>query len=223
MFVFLIAYRARGIQTFRRAQIVNMIESINTYFGKHEIPYKIVVIEQDDDERFNRGKLLNIAFLESENRLHGPRTYFHFNVDYEFNQEFPFPRELLTFTSGIIDLHRPNYPVLGAACVFDNESYKRMGGFPNDLYGWGGDDWAIYNRAMAAGVYIQTPQGLFNSGFVIEHNVIFNNDSSQNDKNMNLAKRNDSSTNGLSTCNYSITRKGEFHNENNIIHYLVSI
>ena len=223
MFVFLISYRARGIQTFRRGQIIRMIESIKTYFGKHGVPFAIFIAEQDDDKRFNRGKLLNAAFLESECGFLGPRKYVHFNVDYEFNQDFPFPKQLLAFTSGIIDLHRPPYPVLGAACVFDGESYKKMGGFPNDLHGWGGDDWAIYNRAMSAGVDVQTPIGLFNSGFVIEHSVRFDNDSSMNNTNMELAKRNDSATNGLSTCVYKVTNKGEFHDGKNVIHYLFDI
>mgnify|MGYP000135231218 CR=1 FL=1 len=222
MFVFLIAYRARGLQTFRRGQIVRMLESIKTYFGKHGVPFTILIAEQDDDERFNRGKLLNAAFLESELLLTRPHKYVHFNVDYEFNQDFPFPAELLTFTSGIIDLHRLQLPVLGAACVFDADSYKKMGGFPNDLCGWGGDDWAIYNRAMSAGVKVHTPDGLFNSGLVIEHCVTFNNDTSMNDTNMQLAKRNDSDTNGVSTCTYRVTGKGEFH-AGNVIHYLVVI
>jgi hypothetical protein len=223
MFVFLVAYRARGVQTFRREQIMNMTKSIKTYFGKHNVPYKIVIIEQNDNSRFNRGKLLNVAFLESELRLQGSRTYVHFNVDYEFNQDFPFPEDLLNFTSGIIDLHRPNYPVLGAACIFDSHTYKKIGGFPNDLYGWGGDDWAIYNRIVNAGVVIQTPKHLFNSGLVIEHTVTFNNDFSQNNKNMILAKRNDSTTNGLLTCNYHVDKHGEFHDGNTVIHYLVNI
>jgi hypothetical protein len=200
-----------------------MIESIKTYFGKHGVPFTILIAEQNDDERFNRGKLLNVAFLESELNLTGPRKYVHFNVDYEFNQEFPFPGELIAFTTGIIDLHRPDYPVLGAACVFDPNSYKQMGGFPNDLHGWGGDDWAIYNRAMSAGVEIHTPAGLFNSGFVIEHKVTFDVDFSANDRNRLLANRNDSLTNGVSTCTYTVSGKGEFHDGDLVLHYLVDI
>ena len=79
MFIFLIAYRARGTQTFRRQQVILLIENIHTYFSIHNIPYKIMICEQNDDKKFNRGKLLNIAFLESEKLFDFPKKYFHMN------------------------------------------------------------------------------------------------------------------------------------------------
>ena len=37
MLIFLIAYRARGNQTFRKDQICAMINNIDIYFNKHNI------------------------------------------------------------------------------------------------------------------------------------------------------------------------------------------
>ena len=104
------------------------------------------------------------------------------------------------------------------------ESYTIINGFPNDLLGWGGDDWAIYNRLIRKNVSIYYPKNLSNSGFIIENNDDKKvTDISNNDKNMQLAKRDDIDTNGLSSCIYTINNKGEFHNENNIYHYLVNL
>ena len=224
MFIFLVAYRARGIQKVRRDQICLLIENINFYFNKHNVKYKILICEQNDDEKFNRGKLLNVAFLESEKLFNFSKKYFHMNTDYLFDLNRDFPLEILNLNSGVIDLYRPPFDVLGAACVFDPESYKIINGFPNDLLGWGGDDWAIYNRLLKKNISIFYPTNLINSKFIIENNDDKRvTDTSNNNKNIELSKRDDININGLSSCIYTINNKGEFHNEVNIYHYLVDL
>ena len=191
MFIFLVAYRARANQTFRRDQLCSLIENINVYLNKYNIEYNIMICEQNDDELFNRGKILNIAFLESEKIVHFPKKYFHMNTDYLFDLNRTFPLEILNFENGFLDLHKVSLPVLGGACVFDSESYKIINGFPNDLIGWGGDDWAIYNRLMEKNVSVYGGN-LTNSGFIIENNddKNINTDTSNNHKNVELSKRN---------------------------------
>ena len=224
MFIFLVAYRARDNQYFRREQLRELIENINAYFTKNNIEYKIMICEQNDSNRFNRGKLLNVAFLACEKGFNFPKKYFHMNTDYKFDLNREFPQEILNLNKGVIDLHRPPYDVLGAACVFDPDSYSKINGFPNDLLGWGGDDWAIYNRLVRSNVPIFYPKDLTNSGFIIENNDDKRvTDTSNNDRNMMLAKRNDINTNGLTTCSYKVRDVGEFHNEINIFHLLVDI
>ena len=223
MFVILISYRARGLHQFRREQIMTAIQNIKTYFEQTGVEYRIVVGEQNNDNNFNRGFLLNAAFLEAEKEFIMPKKYFHMNTDYTFDLSRPFPQELLDFKEGIVDLHRPPYPVLGAACVFDPETYKKFNGFPNDLEGWGGDDWAIYNRIVQNGINIMTPAGLFNSGFIIEEQARFSSEYyANNDKNMFLASRNDFRSNGLTTIKYKIDGRGEFNDDNVIFHYLIN-
>ena len=222
MFVFLVPYRARSDQAFRRDQIIRMMNSVKLFFTKHSIEYKMVIIEQYDDNKFNRGLLLNVAFLEAEKLFTNDSKYIHFNVDYEFNLERAFPEEFHTFGTGFIDLYRFDYPILGAACVFDADSYRKINGFPNDLYGWGGDDWAIYSRIIQKNVPLLTPPNVFNSGLVVENETNFQRDFSQNAKNQLLAKRDDIETNGLRNCYYVNEGNGEFHDGNIIYHFLVT-
>ena len=221
MHIILISYRARGVQQFRRNQLKNTIANFKTYFEKNNVEYKIFISEQNDDNRFNRGLLLNCAFLESEKLFDFPKTYLHMNTDYNIDLTREFPKELVD-VKGFIDLYRPNLPVLGAACAFDAESYIKINGFPNDLVGWGGDDWAIYHRILYHNINLTTPPGLFNSGFVIEEHVVFDNDWYNNNYNMELSKRNDSSDNGLNSAKYSVDEYGEFHGDN-VIHYLFKL
>lgn len=221
MFVFLIAYRARGEHAFRRNEIIRMMKNIHTYFGKHQLEYKIVICEQYNDAKFNRGVLMNAAFNLSLQLNLVLSKFIHFNIDYEFNLDVDFPDEIRYFTNGFLELFKPPYPVLGSACVFDGESYINCNGFPNDLYGWGGDDWAIYNRIVHLNLPIHKTR-LLNSGFIHEFDPDHIRDMTNNAHNMELAKRNDIKTNGLSTCVFDIAGNGEFHNGANIFHYLIT-
>ena len=222
MFIIIVAYRARGIQQFRRKQIIDSIHNFKTYFEQNNIEYKIVVTEQNNDNKFNRGLLLNAGFLECEKKYTFPKKYMHMNADYTFDLSRKFPEEMLTFEKGFLDLFRPVLGVLGAACLFDTESYNIINGFPNDLEGWGGDDWAIYNRIIQNNINHIMPDGLHNSKFIIEERDTFNKDSSNNDKNMGLAKRKDFEFNGLNSIKYTLDGYGEFHDGDTICHYLIN-
>jgi len=222
MFIVLMSYRSREPQTFRRNQLITAIDNYKNFFEKNKIDYKIVISEQNNNELFNRGLLLNTAFLESEKKFTFQKKYIHMNVDYQFNLSRNFPQELFDFETGFLDLYRAPYPVLGSACVFDPESYRKINGFPNDITGWGGDDWAIYDRILYKNINIFTPDGLFNSGFITEEDHSSNRDTSKNDENMILSQRNDSETNGLTTIKYNVSGFGEFHDENVIFHYLIT-
>lgn len=88
---------------------------------------KIIIVEQADEKPFNRGKLLNIGFLESERDTH---YVFHdidmlpINVDYEPNV-------------GVTQLAGSNIQLrdyLGGVTMFDHDTFKRVGGYHNDYF-----------------------------------------------------------------------------------------
>jgi hypothetical protein len=222
MFIILVSYRARGVQSFRRNEVIKAITNFKIYFEDNKIEYKIVISEQNNDNKFNRGMLLNAAFLEAEKKFTFSKKYMHMNADYTFDLSRKFPQELLDFKEGFIDLYRLNWPILGSACAFDAESYKIINGFPNDLEGWGGDDWAIYNRIVHNKINLIMPPGLFNSGFIIEEDCNIYTDKSNNGKNMDLAKREDFKVNGLNSLKYKLDGYGEFNNETTVFHYLIN-
>lgn len=220
MFIVLVSYRSRGIQTFRREQLIKMIDNTMNYFKNNDIECKIIIAEQNNNNKFNRGFLLNAAFLESKS--FNCKKYLHMNVDYYFDLTKEMPPEVLNF-EGFVELFKPSYPVLGSACFFDYDSYESINGFPNDLEGWGGDDWAIYNRIKAKDIkLLQTPNHICNSGIITEISNQGCVDQSNNEKNIRLSFRNDVHTNGLNSIHYRIDGYGEFHNGIDIIHLLLN-
>jgi len=226
MFIIIISYRARGIQQFRREQIINTINNFKTFFEQNNLEYKIIISEQNNDDKFNRGLLLNVGFLESEKKHTFSKIYMHMNVDYTFNLSVKIPEELLNFKEGFVELYNVcvSAPILGSACAFDAESYKKSNGFPNDLEGWGGDDWAILHRIKQNNISLIQTTDLQNSHFVIEQPDVFDRTEyeSTNGKNIELAQRNDFETNGLNSLKYTLDGYGEFHDGDTICHYLIN-
>jgi hypothetical protein len=226
-FIITVCYRARGYQSFRRDELIKLIRNCKDFFDKSNISYKIVISEQNDDELFNRGILLNISFLEAEKIFTFPKKYLHMNTDYNFNLNYPFPKEFIEFKSGFLDCRRILYwNLLGSACLYDSESYKKINGFPNDLYGWGGDDWAIFHRIMSNNIEYKVYEEFnsTNNGFIIEELAgVSREDGGCNAKNMGLAFRNDWDTNGLNSSKYTIEKTGEFHDGNTVYHFVVNI
>ena len=223
MYIIVIPYRAKNEQEFRRNQLIDAIDNYREYFLKHNIPIKIVVCEQNNLVLFNRGLLLNAGFIESERTFDFSKKYFHMNVDYRMNMHHDFPNEINEIKEGFVELFRVEVEqVIASACIFDSDSYKKCNGFPNDISGWGGDDWALLHRARQANVPIIS--NYRNKGVVYEEIVKFYNDGSFNENNINLAiNRDDTYTNGVNTSEYRIDGVGEFHNGTDLFHFLFSI
>ena len=224
MFIILVSYRARGLHQFRREQLRNTIHNFKTYFEMNKLEYKIVIIEQNNDNKFNRGFLLNVAFLESEKLFTFPKKYIHMNTDYTFNLSRTFPQELIDFEKGVVELYKiiDGHPLLGSGCMFDADTYKIINGFPNDINGWGGDDWAIYYRIMKNNINITRYPHIYNSGFIIDECNGDITDTSDNSRNIKLAHRNDFHYNGINSITYNLEGTGEFHDGDIIFHYLTS-
>jgi N-terminal domain of galactosyltransferase/N-terminal region of glycosyl transferase group 7 len=226
MLIFLITYRARNEHIFRRKELITLIDNMKNYFhvNLNDIgEYKIIICEQNNDHPFNRGILYNSAFLESEKMFHNhEKRYFLLNVDYIFNMEYKFPLEFLMNSNGVIDIY--SYSKAGCICI-DTESYKKINGFPNNFYGWGGEDVAVEKRIMENN--IPYDNSLLGCGLIIEINntnliVDYDEYRKYNAYNLSKAQNDVAFQNGIDNCIYNIDGYGEFHNGNDIYHYLIS-
>jgi hypothetical protein len=224
-YVFLIPYRARHPQERRREEIIDCINSIEAYFKKYNKKYAMYIVEENNDYPFNKGVLLNAAFLESEKKYDFPRLYIHMNVDYTFDMTMEFPKELENFDgNGFLDIYSllPGHAVGGASC-FGSDTFNKVNGFPNMMYGWGFEDNALKKRADAAKVPIVLTD-LVNSGWIIARGSA---DLARNMKHMDTNKdimdKTDVKSDGLNTCKYLIDGPGEFDNpERHITHSLIN-
>ena len=116
-----------------------------------EAEYRIFIINQDDNKPFNRAKLLNIGFKESEDF-----DYFAFHdvdmlptdSDYTYVEE---PTHLATEVEQF-EFRLPYEGYFGGVTIFDKESFKKINGYANEYWGWGAEDDDVLLRCAILGV-----------------------------------------------------------------------
>ena len=128
------------------------------YFIKNTVPLieqhlpnsKVVVIEQNEGKLFNRGALLNVAFKEYENK-----TKYFFTHDVDMNPSLEIIKSI--YTKEDIEMFRVKYIhtlSLGGIIKVKHDIIFNINGFPNNIWGWGIEDRALYFRCRMKNINI---------------------------------------------------------------------
>jgi len=141
----------------RPKQLETFLESIGDYLNS--IDHRIIVVDQDDDEDFNRGKLLNIGFIEA--KAQGcDYVVFHdvdmlpINADYSYTEE---PTHLI----GSLDLPEGYSRDLfdtyfGGVTIFPSSIFESINGYTNEYFGWGFEDDNLLLRCKEVGIKLDS-------------------------------------------------------------------
>jgi hypothetical protein len=111
---------------------------------KHLLHTKIIVVEQANDKLFNRGKLLNVGFMEYKDKT----TYF-FTHDVDINPTEDVLKEYYTYnvpSKKVWGIYTSAFNTLGGIIKIRSEDIFMANGFPNNIWGWGAEDKALQNR-----------------------------------------------------------------------------
>ena len=128
------------------------------YFIKNTVPLiqqhlpnsKVVVIEQNVGKLFNRGALLNVAFKEYENK-----TKYFFTHDVDMNPSLEIIKSI--YTKEDIEMFRVKLihtTCLGGIIKVKHDIIFDINGFPNNIWGWGIEDRALYFRCRMKNINI---------------------------------------------------------------------
>jgi GT2 family glycosyltransferase len=147
-----------------RQQALNkLIPALKECISKQVQNFELIVVEQNDNELFNKGLLNNIAFLLNPNA-----DYYCFHdvdlipeiADYSYPEN---PVHMSTFCSQFNYIHNPD-ATMGGVILFKKEHFEAVNGYPNDYIGWGSEDRVLGNRVLKVGYKIYThPFGKFYS------------------------------------------------------------
>lgn len=128
----------------RKEQLKIFLKEIKKFLKDTSIRnYEIIIVNQNDKKKFNRGKLLNIGFIEAKNR-NCDYVIFH-DVDmipvegsYEYSDK---PLQLANNFIQEGDFKRTiqrNY--FGGVTLFPTEQFEKINGYSNRYKGWGFED-----------------------------------------------------------------------------------
>ena len=132
----------------RTKQLNQLVEYFATYLKDDE--YKIFVVEQTNDARkFNRGQLLNIGFEYAVKE--GYNNFIFHDVDLLPSEELKqyyenIPEDKPVHIAAVWDRYGGNPKYFGGIVAFNKKMFERINGYPNDFWGWGGEDDEVYKR-----------------------------------------------------------------------------
>ena len=201
--------------------------------------YKIIVVEQSKDYKFNIGKLKNIGF-EILNKLNIKFDNYVFAdidtipdsnlIDYLFKTTDSL-NALARYGTRYTDIDIClKIPFIGALFTCTKEVFESLNGFPNNFYGWQGEDTNLLLRLYNSNKPIYIPK----DGKIIDLEESNNIPKKIVEKMSELKKNNhiesfvyekninykNYKTNGLNNLNYKILHKNI---NNNNYHYIIDL
>lgn len=213
----IVPYRDQ-IEENRKLQLKVFIKHFNNFLKDYD-SWKIFIIKQSfDNNKFNRGKLLNVGFNLSEKE--GFNTFILHDVDL-----LPVKSMLKLYTTypekpihiGSLWKIKYDYPTfVGGAISVNINDYKKINGFPNIFWGWGGEDDAFYFRLMINKIDVWEPQ-IKDWGKIHEMQHGWNSSEGNNKKkeNRNFDKYN-WKKNGINDLKFEVLKEKINKNENTI-------
>jgi hypothetical protein len=182
------------------------LKKFNEFFDK--LGWTVLVVEQTEGKKFNRGALLNIGY----DLVDTDYIIFH-DVDLVPKKSLlPYyeamPTSPIHLGKSVTKYDSPSF--LGAVVSVSKKDYKTVNGFPNNFWGWGGEDDAFRIRLQRAGIKVFQPT--IKSGF----NELPHVDTRTNPEWKNMEKweglkeeREGKNKSGLSDLKYKIVSKEE--------------
>ncbi|XP_016353900.1 beta-1,4-galactosyltransferase 1-like [Sinocyclocheilus anshuiensis] len=140
---------------------------------RQQLDYGVYVIGQDGEETFNRAKLLNVGYAEAVKEYDYDCFVFS-DVDLipmddrNFYKCFNQPRHL-SVSMDKFGFRLPYVQYFGGVSSLSKEQYLKINGFPNNYWGWGGEDDDIFNRVTSKGMSISRPDGIIGKCRMIRH------------------------------------------------------
>ena len=198
----------------RTEQLNIFLQNMHPFLVQQQIAYQIFVIEQADGYRFNRGKLLNIGFLESMKIRPDACCFILHDVDLlpeNINNVYACSKSGPRHMSAAVNSFRYNLlyrELFGGAIAVRKKDFKDVNGFSNMFYGWGGEDDDLSSRIRAKGLPIIRWDSSVSRYTMLKHRKEKSAERSitqirkQTENNFKVSADKD----GLSTCSYRILR-----------------
>lgn len=143
----------------RFQHLLIFLRQIVPILQRQNLHYRIFVIEQNDQKGFNRGKLLNIGFNEALRLFPYACVVFHDvdlipeddRIDYGCVKS---PMHLSSAVSSF-DYRLPYGYLFGGVEMLTPRHFRKVNGFSNLFYSWGGEDDDFSRRVRFSGFSIQ--------------------------------------------------------------------
>lgn len=142
----------------RKEHLEWFLPYIHRFMQRQLVDYRVIVVEQQGQADFNRGALMNIGFQVAQSLQKVDCAIFHDvdllpEHDYNFYRCGPMPRHMSVSVSSF-GYKLPYRNIFGGVEMFRSDQFKRVNGFSNLYFGWGGEDDDLFKRVYLNGLQI---------------------------------------------------------------------
>ncbi|XP_060092970.1 beta-1,4-galactosyltransferase 1 [Heteronotia binoei] len=175
---------------------------------RQQLDYGIYVINQGGEETFNRAKLLNIGFVEAL-KEYDYNCFVFSDVDLIPMDDrntykcYDQPRHL-SVSMDKFGFRLPYNQYFGGVSALSKEQFEKINGFPNNYWGWGGEDDDIYNRLVFKGMGISRPDATIGKCRMIHHSRDNKNEPNPQRFNKIAHTKETMNSDGLNTLHYKV-------------------
>lgn len=181
---------------------------------RQQLDYGVFVINQDGDAVFNRAKLLNIGYKEALKEY--DYTCFVFSDvdlipmdDRNTYKCYSQPRHL-SVSMDKFGFGLPYNQYFGGVSALSKEQFEKINGFPNNYWGWGGEDDDIYNRIASRGMSISRPDAVTGKCRMIRHERDAKNDPNPKRFDLIAHTRQTMNSDGINSLEYKVIKTEKF-------------
>ncbi|XP_063292831.1 beta-1,4-galactosyltransferase 3-like [Pelobates fuscus] len=172
----------------REQHLKYLLYYLHPFLQRQQLNYGIYIIHQAGNYTFNRAKLLNVGFKEAMKDEDWDCMFFH-DVDLipEDDRNLytcdKYPKHA-SLAMDKFGYKLPYKSYFGGVSALSPEQYMKINGFPNNYWGWGGEDDDIAVRVSLSGMLISRPPVKYGRYKMIKHGHDKGNE--QNPKRFNL-------------------------------------
>ena len=135
----------------REEHLKQFLKNILPILEHQNINYKIFIVEQAQGKRFNKAKINNAGFLEIQKKYPQYDRFLFNDVD-----NYPLDKDSINYNTPLRGIHHffGHTFCLGGFFMVGKNDFNKINGYPNDYWGWGGEDVDLQKRAEILGVKI---------------------------------------------------------------------
>ena len=147
---------------------------MHSFLPEQDIDYTIVVVEQYDDLKFNRGKLFNAGYVETLKRNSKICCFIFHDVDLlPENQNHIYacsrsPRHMCVSVN-TLRYNLMYRDLFGGVIAIRRDHFKLVNGFSNSYWGWGGEDDDMFVRITESNLNITRWEPDLSRYFMLSH------------------------------------------------------
>ncbi|CAK1555897.1 unnamed protein product [Leptosia nina] len=136
----------------RQQHLAIFLNHMHPFLMKQQVEYGIFIVEQEGSSDFNRAKLMNVGFVESQKQKAGGWQCFIFHdidlLPLDSRNLYSCPKQPRHMSASIDKLHfkLPYEDIFGGVSAMTLEQFTKVNGFSNKYWGWGGEDDDMFYR-----------------------------------------------------------------------------